>query len=151
MTDVERLLALEDIRKLKAAYFRCMDTKRRDELADLFTEDAVFDTRGALEMPKPEAEYEAEPVLTGRALIANYITNGLAPMASVHHGHMPEIEILSANEANGVWAMDDLLVPADGVPFRTFRGYGYYRETYRRTDRWRIATLKLRRFYVEIV
>jgi hypothetical protein len=150
MTDIAKLLALEDIRKLKAAYFRCMDTKQRDELADLFTEDAVFDTRGALEMPKPEAEYEAEPVLTGRDTIADYITNGLAPMVSVHHGHMPEIEILSDTQAKGIWAMDDLLVPAGGVPFRIFRGYGYYSETYARTDRWRIATLKLRRFYVEI-
>jgi hypothetical protein len=150
MTEIEKLLALEDIRKLKGAYFRCMDTKQRDELADLFTEDAVFDTRGALEMPKPEAEYDAEPVLTGRDKIADYITNGLAPMASVHHGHMPEIEVLSETEASGVWAMDDLLAPADGVPFRMFRGYGYYAETYTRTDRWRIATLKLRRFYVEI-
>ncbi len=27
MNDVERLLAIEDIRQLKARYYRCMDTK----------------------------------------------------------------------------------------------------------------------------
>ncbi len=150
MTDVEKLLAIEDIRRLKAAYFRCMDTKNWDEFQGLFTQDATFDVRGALEMPKSEAGYAAEAVISGRAAIVDYVRAGLGPLISVHHGHMPEIEILSPVAAKGVWPMSDLLIPPAGGPFRVFRGYGHYRETYvRESTHWRIATLQLRRLYVE--
>jgi hypothetical protein len=150
MTDIEKLVAVEQIAKLKAAYFRCMDTKAWDELPDLFTEDATFDVRGALEMPKPETAYAAEPVIRGRAAIVKHLSTALDSMVTVHHGNTPEIEILSPTQAKGVWAMSDILIPPDGKPFRIFRGHGQYRETYFRADgRWRIASLVLRRFYVE--
>ena len=148
MTEIERLLAMEAIRKVKAAYFRCMDTKAWGELHDVFTEDAIFDVRGALEMPKTEAEYAAEKIITGRADIIAYVSKGLNPLISVHHGHMPEIDILSATEAKAIWPMSDMLILPEGSPFRIFRGWGYYTETYTRDDRWRIATLKLRRLFV---
>ncbi len=151
MTDVETLLAIEEIRKLKAAYFRCMDTKAWDELAGLFTADATFDVRGALEMPKSEREYALEPIVKGREAIVDYVRTGLTPLVSVHHGHMPEITISSPTRASAIWPMDDLLVPPSGGPFRIFRGYGHYRETYAREGTtWRIATLQLRRLYVEM-
>jgi hypothetical protein len=150
MTDLERLLAVEDIRKLKAAYFRCMDTKNWDELPSLFTRDATFDVRGALEMPKSEDGYAAEPVITGRAAIVDYVRAGLEPIISVHHGHMPEIEILSHTAAKGLWPMSDMLILPAGGPFRIFHGYGHYRETYMREGMdWHISTLQLRRLYVE--
>jgi hypothetical protein len=150
MTDIEKLLAVEEIRKLKATYFRCMDTKAWEELAGVFTENAVFDARGALEMPKPEEAYANEPVVRGRAAIVEYISSGLAPLVSVHHGHMPEIEIISSSQAKGIWPMTDILVPPEGGPFKVFRGYGHYRETYVNSGgNWQIATLKLRRLYVE--
>ncbi|MET0546568.1 MAG: nuclear transport factor 2 family protein [Caulobacterales bacterium] len=149
MTDIEKLLAIEDVKKLKAAYFRCMDTKAWDELAGVFTENATFDVRGALELPKPDDQYE-EPIISGRAAIVDYIRTGLSPLISVHYGHMPEIEILSATEATGIWPMVDILVPPAGGPFKVFRGYGHYRETYRKTGgKWCIETLKLRRLFVE--
>jgi len=151
MTDVEKLLAIEEIRKLKAAYFRCMDTKAWDELAGVFTEDAAFDVRGALEMAKPEEAYASEPVIHGRKAIVDYIRTGLTPLVSVHHGHMPEITIKSPTSASATWPMDDVLVAPAGGPFRVFRGYGHYRETYAREGAtWRIATLQLRRLYVEM-
>ncbi len=150
MTDIEKLLALEDIRKLKAAYFRCMDTKSWHDFPGLFTQDAIFDVRGALEMPKSDDAYASEPVITGRAAILDYVRNALTPVTSAHHGHMPEIEIISPVAATGVWAMSDVLVLPAGGPFRVFRGSGQYHETYVREDgKWRIATLKLRRLHVE--
>jgi ketosteroid isomerase-like protein len=38
---VEELLQIEEIRQLRVRYSHCFDGKRLDELADLFTEDAV--------------------------------------------------------------------------------------------------------------
>jgi hypothetical protein len=151
MTDTEKLLAIEAIRNLKPAYFRAMDTKDWDELPGLFTEDAMFDARGALEMPKAEEDYAAEDVLRGRTTIAAYIRAGLTPLISIHQGHAPEIEILSATEAKGIWPMTDILIAPPGAPFRVFRGYGHYRETYRFEDGgWRIHTSVLRRLWVEM-
>lgn len=142
--------AREQIRQLKAAYFRCMDTKNWDEFPNLFTVDAVFDARGAFKMPKAEEEYEKEPVVSGRSAILEYVRSGISPLTSVHHGHMPEIEILSAVTAKATWAMNDILIPPTGGPFKKLEGYGHYFETYAFDGRWRIATLKLRRLLVEI-
>jgi hypothetical protein len=152
MTETEKLVAIEAIRTLKATYFRCMDTKKWDELAEVFAIDATFDARRPLEMPGPEALFEREPIIIGRAAIVAFISTGLGPLISVHHGHMPEIAIDSPSAARAIWPMTDLLIAPPGAPFRTFRGYGHYHETYRLDgDRWRIATLKLRRLYVESI
>jgi hypothetical protein len=150
MDDLAKLLAAEAIRNLKAAYFRCMDTKNWADLENLFTEDATFDVRGALEMPKAEDDYPDESVVTGRTAIAEYIRLGLTPLISVHHGHAPEIEIISPVSARAIWPMSDVLVLPAGSPFQIFRGYGHYRETYLcQNGTWRIQTLRLRRLYVE--
>jgi hypothetical protein len=150
MTDLEKLAAIAEIQALKANYFSGMDLKRWDELAPLFTQDAVFDVRGALEMPKPEAAYDAEPVITGNLAIARHLSTALGPLISVHQGFSPAITILSPTTARGTWAMSDILVFPDGKPFNTFHGYGYYFDTYRReAGRWRIAELKLRRLYIQ--
>jgi hypothetical protein len=150
MNDTTILLAMEAIRNLKAAYFRCMDTKNWTEFGTLFTADATFDVRGALEMPRTEEDYASQPIIEGVSAITSMVRSGLTPLISVHHGHCPEITILSDASANAVWPMTDLLVFPDGGPLKMFRGYGYYHETYsRREDRWQIATLKLRRLYVE--
>jgi hypothetical protein len=150
MDEIAKLLAIEAIRNLKAAYFRCMDTKNWSELEDLFTQDALFDVRGALEIQKPEEQYANEAPIRGARSIVEYIRAGLTPLRSVHHGHAPEIEITSASSARATWPMSDLLIAPAGGPFRSFRGYGYYWETYSCQDgAWRIATLRLRRLHVE--
>jgi hypothetical protein len=45
---VERLVAIEDIKQLKARYFRLMDQKNWDGFEKLFTPDVVFDLREAI-------------------------------------------------------------------------------------------------------
>ena len=74
----------------------------------------------------------------------------LAGVVTVHHGHMPLIQILSPTTASGIWAMEDLLIwpkgrRPDGVAGRV-HGYGHYHETYSRESAgWRIKTLRLTR------
>ena len=43
MDAIETLLAIEELRALKARYFRCVDTKDWAGFAELFAEDALFD------------------------------------------------------------------------------------------------------------
>jgi hypothetical protein len=40
---VARLIAIEEIKQLKARYFRCMDTKDFVGLRTVFADDATFD------------------------------------------------------------------------------------------------------------
>ena len=48
MDGIERLQAIEDIKQLKARYFRCMDTKDWDGFAAVFTPDATMDVSGEM-------------------------------------------------------------------------------------------------------
>ena len=69
---------------------------------------------------------------------------------TVHHGHMPEIDILSDTEATGIWAMEDKLWWPEGAPLTAMHGYGHYHERYVRTDDgWRIARTTLTRLRVD--
>lgn len=144
---VETLFAIEEIKVLKARYFRLMDTHDWAGFRDLFTGDAVFDVRGALE-ESPDIT-GLEPI-RGADGIVEYVRAGIHPIQSAHYGHMPEIHILSDNHARGIWALADILRTPDGEPFRVFYGYGHYHEEYRKAGgRWRIASLKITRLMVE--
>ncbi|MEJ7935341.1 nuclear transport factor 2 family protein [Sphingobium sp. AN558] len=146
---LETLSAIEEIRRLKARYFRLMDMKDWSGFAEIFTEDAIFDVLDALEEnPDPAA---AQPPVIGRAAIVDYVSTGIAPITSAHYGHMPEIDILSDDEATGIWAFEDILRLPAGGPFTLFRGHGHYHERYSRADgRWRIASLKITRLMVQM-
>jgi hypothetical protein len=71
-------------------------------------------------------------------------------VVTVHHGHMPEIEITSDDTATGIWAMEDKLRWPEGSPIGWMHGYGHYHETYERVDgAWRIKTLTLTRLRID--
>ena len=130
----EELEAIEAIRTLKARYFRCVDTKAWDEILSLFEARAVFDFRE----DAPDAYQEDVQAF------AQMLSTVLAGAVTVHHGHTHEIAFRSADEATGVWAMEDRIWWSDGS---TLHGYGHYHDLYRRgaDGRWRIAATRLAR------
>jgi hypothetical protein len=136
------LQAIEELKQLKARYFRLLDTKQWDAWGMTFTADAV--------MEHPANRVEG---LRGREAIVSTVRGHLADVVTIHHGHMPEIEILAPDRARGVWAMYDKLLYADaGASGLThYEGYGHYLEQYvREADgQWRIAHLHLRRLHLE--
>ena len=143
MNAIEKLLAIEEIKKLKARYFRCVDTKDWEGFKGVFAPDCVFD----ISQDVPGC------ILTGREKIAEAASLPLTGCVSVHHGHCPEIELTSDTTAKGIWAMEDKLRWAENsaAPVRTLHGYGHYIETYERIDgRWHIKTMKLTRLRVDI-
>ena len=130
-TPADQLLAIEAIKRLKARYFRSMDCKHWEELADCFTEDLVADFRAA---PGMFSE--------GRDNYMRSLVDALGNAPTVHHGHMPEIELLDEHNARGTWAMDDIVE----LPGLSLRGWGHYHEEYRREDgHWRISRMRLSR------
>ncbi len=126
---------LEAIKQLKARYFRLMDTKQWDAWRDVFTEDAVLQAS-----PDPEERF------VGRDEIVAKVSSLLEDAVTVHHGHMPEIEI-HGDIATGIWAMDDFV----DMPQLVLHGWGHYHEEYARQDgRWRIRRSRLTRLRLDI-
>lgn len=144
MDTAERLLAIEEIKRLKARYFRCMDTKDWVGFAEVFAPDAVMDMSA-------EVADSDEGITTGNLAIASFVRSHVGEVETVHHGHMPEIEITSATTATGIWAMEDVLRWPEGALLRALHGYGHYHETYVLLDgSWRIATLRLTRLRLDL-
>jgi hypothetical protein len=136
---LEELLHIEAIKQLKADYFHLMDTKQWDRWKDCFTEDFAVDG---------PAVHQG-----GRDAFVAFVREHLEPVSSFHQGFLPVIEIVDDTTARGRWSMyDDLRLPA-GHPWSPAqatrrRGYGYYDEEYRReAGGWRIARMRLTRFY----
>jgi hypothetical protein len=143
MTDIESLVAIEQIKQLKARYFRCMDTKDWAGFQAVFAPDATADfTREGGDRSRSSA--------TGAANVTKLIKDLVAPALTIHHGHMPEIELTSATTARGTWAMEDLIWWPEGSRRKTLHGFGHYHETYEKIDgRWFIKTLRLTRLRVD--
>ena len=143
MDDAEMLRQLRDIeaiKQLKARYFRLMDQKRWDEWAMVFAEDA--------HLVVPEGGVDER----GRAAVVASVSGVLEGVRTVHHGHMPEIEITGPDTATGIWAMFDYVefpTAADGSRVG-LQGYGHYTEEYVREDgEWRIRSLHLSRLRID--
>ena len=136
----EKLLEIEAIKQLKARYFRTVDTFDLAGWLECFTQDChlLFDA----EVRSKDGSEPQQFDFRGREEVAGFWASNANRVSSVHHGHMPEIELLSQNEAKGIWAMEDIVEFTDSL----MHGYGHYHETYRKENgAWRIATLHLTR------
>jgi uncharacterized protein (TIGR02246 family) len=139
---LERLAAIEQIKALKARYFRCLDTKDWDGFAGVFAPDAVMDMSGETG--------GAGGVTRGPNEIVAFVRAAVEAVETVHHGHTPEIDVTSPTTATGTWAMEDMLRWPEGGPLRSLHGYGHYHETYERVaGQWYIKTLTLTRLRVD--
>ena len=143
MDRLERLEAIEEIRNLKARYFRLIDTKAWDALADVFTAD--------MQVVTPDGRVWVE----GGAAYAESLRAGLSDAVSCHQGLTGEIDIAGPADASAIWAMQDVIEWTDCHPregWKAIVGRGHYHETYRRgaDGRWRIATLTLTRLRLDI-
>ena len=154
--DAERLV--EGIKLLKARYFRFLDTKDYDGLDTIFTDDALIDVRGSTStttQKRPEDRAPAvggldDGLMSGRDL-KQFFRTSIANFVTVHHGHMPEITLLSERAATGVWAMEDRIWFKPGSPSRMMHGWGHYHESYIRTDEtWRISAMRISRIRTEL-
>lgn len=127
--------AVEEIRQLKARYFRYMDLKRWEDWRELFTEDLHAEADGK--------EFDDRDSFVN--LVAQLLANDVV---TTHHGHMPEIQLTSWDEAHGIWALEDRLA-FPGTPNPGIHGAGHYHEKYRRVDgHWKIAETVLTRLFV---
>jgi hypothetical protein len=141
MDGLKQLLAIEEIKRLKASYFYHLDHKNWDGWRrDVFAPDAI------MEVPEVEARVE------GADAIINFVSATLEGVKTIHHGHMPIIEFQADDTAKGIWAMEDVLFwPPNRFPGLEGRvhGYGHYHETYAEGPAgWRITSLRLSRLHL---
>ncbi|OLF16298.1 nuclear transport factor 2 family protein [Actinophytocola xanthii] len=133
------LVALEEIKRLKYRYLRCVDTKNWVELADVLATDATA--------AYGTAAYGEPLVFTGRDAILDFLRDKLGPdMITVHSAGQPEIDI-AGDEASGRWRFEDTVIAtAHRV---VIAGAAFYEDRYRRGEdgRWRISHTGYQRTY----
>jgi bile-acid 7alpha-dehydratase len=133
------LQEIEAIKRLKYKYFRCLDTKRWEEMKECFTEDANAAYSGG--------KYSFQ----GRDQILQFLIDAMnrPTVLSAHHGHHPEIELTSPTTAVGVWALADVFIDLQAAI--TVRGAAYYRDDYVKVNgQWKIKTTGYERTFEEV-
>ena len=135
--DIQHLMDIEAIKQLKHAYFRCLDTGNREEMRTLFLDDAAVHYVGGnyeWKFDDPDAFLEAVGASFTRKSIGH------------HNAHTPEIQVLSATEATGIWYFcDDMYILEHG--FHTTGSGIYWDEYEKKGGSWRIRATRYRRIY----
>lgn len=153
LSGTDRLLALEEIKRVFAARLHALDMKQWDLYPTLHTDDVVSETWGGVPVDRqPTSDGVANRVVgnerLGQTIRAFMERKGIT---SVHHGHTPLIDFTSDTTARGTWAMEDMLwwTHPDGAEER-LHGYGHYHEEYRLVDGvWLISYRSLSRIRVD--
>jgi len=141
----QNLEEVEQVKQLKARYFRLMDQKHWDKWNAVFTDDVVAVYQGVPGANKSAGLTELR--CTGRTDLVAKVSGFLSKGTSIHHGNMPEIELTSPTTARGIWAMVDYLL----LPNFTLKGYGHYDEDYvKENGRWKIKRILLTRLHCEL-
>lgn len=152
MNEIQRVSAIEEIRQLKARYFRGVDTCDGDLVKGILAEDCVLNYMGCCTDPATRKDFipAMNAILRGRD---SWISDGMSRfgIVSVHQGHNFEIEFTSDSSAWGIWSMTDRLFFPPGGEFSLMTGYGHYHETYEKIgDAWKIETTHITRIRVEV-
>ena len=135
MTDIERMVALEEIFRLKGRRDRALDTKD-------------WETYIALHVPEHISENEGETPRHGARDNAEGVARILEGIQTVHHSHTPEITFETPTTARGVWGMEDILIDAASKRL-LLHGFGFYHERYQKRDgQWLFCWRQLRRTLV---
>ncbi len=123
---------VDQICRLKYAYFRSLDLKQWKEFEGCFVEDAT-------------GSY-AELEFSSRRDIVDYMKANLPlEVTTVHQAHHPEIDV-DGDTATGTWYLfDKVFVPAFDF---VLEGAAFYSDRYVRTEQgWRIQHTGYRRTY----
>lgn len=136
---IRHLEDIEAIKRLKYKYFRCLDSKLWDEMAECFAEDATTDyADGKLRFQGVEA-------------VMRFLKEAMnrATLLTIHQAHHPEIEITSDTTAKGVWEFYDYLIDAQANT--SVRGAAFIREEYvKQRGEWKIKSTGYTRIFEEV-
>lgn len=138
--ELRALKDIEDIRLLKHAYFRGIDSADLELLRSLMHPEVTVHFIGG--------GYEWK--LAGREQYLEAIGNNFnSEVIAQHNGHHPEIRLLSPTEAEGTWYLHDNFYNLREKLYTT--GTAFYHDRYVKVDgRWLLRSTQYKRHY-EIV
>ena len=140
-TRIRVLEDIEAIKRLKSRYWRYIDDKQWEELAGCFAKEPFAEYMG------PETQFRSV-----EAIIEYLKGDPRFETTTYHHGHMPDIEIVSDVTAKGVWAfyVNISMTRADSASALILAGF--YQDEYLKEDGvWRIKNTKARVTSMETV
>ena len=152
MDEGERAAAIEEIKQLKAKYWRGVDNTDGDLVRSILAEDCVLDYMGCCTDPATGTDHMPQMNMAIRGRDAWETSKLEEPrLVTVHQGHQSEIEVTGETTAKGVWSFTDRFFMPPGAPFERLVGYGYYHETYEKVGgRWLLKTTRITRLRVEV-
>ena len=138
--EVQALKDIEEIRELKHAYFRGIDSADLELLRSLMHPDVTVHFIGG--------GYEWK--LAGRDQYLEAIGNNFnSEVIAQHNGHHPEIHLISPTEAEGTWYLHDNFYNLREKLYTT--GTAFYHDRYVKVDgKWLLRSTEYKRHY-EIV
>ncbi len=135
---VSNLDEIEAIKQLKYKYFRCLDCKKWDEMAECFA-------------PGARSWYDSGKYsFDGVDAIMKFMRDSLSDpdIISLHHGHHPEIQV-NGVEATGIWYLEDRLYFTKQNMM--LWGAGFYEDEYVQIDgAWLLRSTGYHRTFEEI-
>ena len=137
--DMAEFLEIEEIKRLKYRYMRCVDKKLWKEMEDVFVPEAT--------VAYSAGRYSYE----GRDAIIAWLKQGMDRDAfhSTHSVHHPEIELVASDRATGIWKLEDIVID---VEFDiTISGAAFYEDRYvKRDGRWWIEHMGYERVFEQM-
>lgn len=133
------LQAIEQIRQLKARYFRALDSKEWALMESCLAEDCIACYDGG--------KYS----FSGREQIVTFFRSWMddPQLIFMHHGHHPEITVTNADNATGIWYLQDKVINLHKQT--TLHGAGFYHDRYVKVNhQWFIAETGYQRTFEEI-
>ena len=134
-TGAEKLLAIEEICRLKAQRDRAADTK----------DWALYEALHAPDHVSENGDYGVWS--TAAEMIVN-VRQSMANLTTLHHSHTPEITFDSPTLARCIWAMEGMSFWQQDGEDHWFQAFGHYFETCeKREGRWLFTRRSLTYFH----
>lgn len=140
--EVQRMKDIEDIKRLKSKYLRCLDSKDWEGFAETLS-------------PNVHTSYSnGKLVFDGPDQVTAYISKSMPRTEiTMHMGHMPEISFEGDTLAVGRWTLEDNLIFCEGNEYSgtQIQGGAFYTDKYEKVDgKWRILETGYVRIYEEM-
>ncbi|HKX78907.1 MAG TPA: nuclear transport factor 2 family protein [Novosphingobium sp.] len=135
VSDIERLIAVEEIKQLKS---------RRDRAVDL----KDWDTYTALHAPDHESNNDGYTPWTREDMV-NHLRHDIGHVDIIHLSHTPDIEIHTKTTASGRWYLEDQHFWQQDGEDHWLHGFGFYHERYEKRDgKWLFVFRRIERVRV---
>lgn len=135
LAGTERLMAIEEIVRLKARRDRACDTK----------DWALYEALHAADHVSENGDYGR---WTSVAEMMVNVRKSMEHLVTLHHSHTPEIEFDSPVRARGIWAMEGMSFWQQDGADHWFQAFGHYHETYeKRGDCWLFTSRSLKYYH----